>query len=49
MKNNDNDRLLERKRSVDAERRAQAILRKREQARRAAAAMARIANARRAS
>jgi len=49
MKNNDNDRLLAHKQQVDNERRAQAILRQREQKRRTARVMARIANARRAS
>lgn len=49
MKNNDNDRLLERKRSIDAERKAQAILRANHKRRLNAAAMVRIANARRAS
>lgn len=43
MKNNDNQALLNRQRRIDAERRAQAILRRREQQRRIAAAMARVA------
>lgn len=48
MKNNDNDKLLAHKRTVDAERRAQAILRAQAKRRATLAAMARIANARRA-
>jgi len=43
MKNNDNQRLLDHKRQVDAERKAQAVLRKREQQRRNLAAIARVA------
>lgn len=43
MKNNEDTRLLDRQREIDAERRAQAILRK--QARSVPAQMLRVANA----
>jgi hypothetical protein len=43
MKNNDNDRLLSHKRRVDAERRAQAILRTRHQQQVNAERMERVA------
>lgn len=46
MKNNDNDRLLAHKQQVDAERRAQAVLRERARRRQNAEAMARIARLR---
>ena len=45
MKNNENTRLLAHKRAVDAERRAQAILKRRQVAQINAAAMAKIARA----
>jgi hypothetical protein len=46
MKNNDNDRLLKHKQQVDQERRAQAILRKRQRAQATAQAMANVARLR---
>lgn len=46
MKNNDNDKLLAHKQQVDAERRAQAVLREQHRRRQNAQVMARIARLR---